>query len=185
MLTGCGVMTKFFDQQSSRCSILDLKATFMIEKCCGWEECHAAGVPGLLYKNTDDDDLPGKDTNPKMLSFENVGGEYFKYADAPMILSDEISYPVKTNIRKWKQVQWINSTSNRASVAIKDLISIDFGTENQLGHQMTETEEYEFEPPENEPAAWAAWTPYYVCLDGSLLFSLSLATGIQFSLLTS
>lgn len=172
-------MTKFFDEQSSRCTVLDLKATFMVEKCCGWEECHAAGVPALPFKKTDDDHLPGKEERPEILNFETLGSEYFRYADAPMILSDEITYPVKTNIRKWKQTSWTNTTSNEAEAGIKDIFRIHFGTEESLGNTATETEEYEFLPPESAPYSWAAWTPYYACFDGSLFGSYILAKRLR------
>ena len=169
MITGCGVMTKFFDSLSSSCSRIAVKDTFKLEKCCGWGGCSAVGVPGVPYKTQPEDDGPPCD------SFEFLPNksrpEYLKYAQAPSIMSGEIAWPIKTNTRKWEAHDWSNTTGSRISFSIDTVFTTDRSGESRRGEIRTNIEEYEFTPQEDEQNSWAAWTPYIGCTEGSFVRS--------------
>ncbi len=165
MLTGCGIMTKFYDPLSSPCTRLMVTPTFMIEKCCGWDECAAAGIPGLPPTDPEPN-KPGKE-KPSITDWEPFGQKYLRYPDKPEILSDEVFWPVKTNMRRWKALGWMNATTDGLKMGIQELLDVNVGTEEQMSHTQTDTEEYEFQGLSFDPHSWAAWSPYLICTDGS------------------
>ena len=168
MITGCGVMTKFFDSLSSSCSRIQVKETFKLEKCCGWGGCSAAGVPGAPYKlHPEEDALPCD-----MFEFlpNKSRPEYLKYADGPSVMSGELAWPIKTNTRKWEAHEWSNTTGSRISFSIDTAFTADHSGERRVGETRTNIEEYEFFSRDDEQFSWAAWTPYLGCTEGSYIF---------------